>query len=127
MESHTIDLLSPQPKVCSLECRVSRVWMAINPKTKNVLHMDLIVIDEKLEEQTIYLIQNFKVLNASMTYSPVSNKLFIEFTASTVVQEIQHLNMIPHYKFAFIKVSEIDRKCEGRIILSGKVSSIILL
>ncbi|CAN1121835.1 hypothetical protein LINPERPRIM_LOCUS2412 [Linum perenne] len=107
MESQTIDLLSPQTKLWSLQVRVSRMWMTINPNTKMVLHMDLIVIDEKnndiwvqipkqfipnfkdkLQEQSIYLFQNFKVLNATMGYKFVQNKLFVEFTATTVVQEV---------------------------------------
>ncbi|CAN1188396.1 Proline transporter 2 [Linum perenne] len=120
--------------------RVSRSWTAIHAKHKYVLHKDYIFIDAKgkdiwgqipevliskfqnlLEDQKVYTIQNFKVMNAPSQFHPISNRYVIEFTASTTVEEVDNMSAIPEYKFVFIRESEIPTNLHNRLLLFGKL------
>ncbi|CAN1820071.1 hypothetical protein LINPERHAP1_LOCUS28956 [Linum perenne] len=137
MKFNSIAEVSIKPNKWALQVRISRSWLAINTKFDTVLHRDFILIDAKgndiwaqvplrlmpnfahIEEQKVYNIQHFKVLNAPKVYRPISNRYVIEFSDSTIVEENENCVSIPQYKFTFIKESEIPLKLSAfiRIVL----------
>ncbi|CAN1781942.1 Replication protein A 70 kDa DNA-binding subunit B [Linum perenne] len=118
MKIHKLDELSTQLIQPTVQVRVSHLWEAVyDGKT---LHLDMILIDDKnndiwaqmprtlekmfkskIQEQKVYIMEKFKVMPATGGYRPVQNKLIIQFTSSTVVQEIPEMRSIPKYKFSF--------------------------
>ncbi|CAN1164080.1 hypothetical protein LINPERHAP2_LOCUS25379 [Linum perenne] len=142
MKFNSIAEVSIKPNKWALQVRISRSWLAINTKFDTVLHRDFILIDAKgndiwaqvplrlmpnfahIEEQKVYNIQHFKVLNAPKVYRPISNRYVIEFSDSTIVEENENCVSIPQYKFTFIKESEIPLKLD-RVLLSDTIRYVV--
>ncbi|CAN1827835.1 Replication protein A 70 kDa DNA-binding subunit C [Linum perenne] len=70
-----------------------------------------------LEDQQVYIIQNFKVVNAPNQFRPVANRYAIEFSASTAVEKVENISAIPEYNFTFIHESEIPTNIHNRLVL----------
>ncbi|CAN1139976.1 Replication protein A 70 kDa DNA-binding subunit B [Linum perenne] len=80
---------------------------------------------EHLEEQKVYTIQNFKVMNAPRVYRPISNRYIIEFSNSTTIEESENCVSIPQFKFSFIKEAEIPLKVDHRVLLTNTIGYVV--
>ncbi|CAN0903765.1 hypothetical protein LINGRAHAP2_LOCUS22728 [Linum grandiflorum] len=115
---------------------VSRSWTAINIKYNSIMYRDFVFIDEKgnkiwaqipqrymgvfadiLGDQKVYILQNFKLINAPKTFCPCDNQWAIEFTPTTVVEEVETTTSIPQYKFNFIPAIELPKSITKRDVL----------
>ncbi|CAN1188543.1 hypothetical protein LINPERHAP2_LOCUS39390 [Linum perenne] len=94
------------------------IWVQIPPKL-------IPLFKDKVVEQKLYKFQNFRVLMTPSEYRPISNKLIIEFTASTSVEEVGDLSDIPKYMFNFIEEKDIQYRVEQRVDLFDTIGHLV--
>ncbi|CAN1317841.1 hypothetical protein LINPERPRIM_LOCUS30583, partial [Linum perenne] len=58
-------------------------------------------------------------------YRPVQNKLIIQFTSSTVVQEIPEMRSIPKYKFSFATEAYVNSHIDQSKRLTDVLGAVI--
>uniref|UniRef100_A0A3Q7EYD7 Replication protein A 70 kDa DNA-binding subunit B/D first OB fold domain-containing protein n=1 Tax=Solanum lycopersicum TaxID=4081 RepID=A0A3Q7EYD7_SOLLC len=118
------------------------MWNAINlKKNGELISMDMIFIDEKgnlmhgiirknqvnrfkdkLNESSVFIIKNFKVVESIGGYRPVQNSLKIIFLASTAIKNLsEDIVEIPLNGFEFINPDVIDSRVNNNIVLSDVV------
>ncbi|XP_015079014.1 uncharacterized protein LOC107022968 [Solanum pennellii] len=127
----------------TIRVRICRMWNAINlKKNGELISMDMIFIDEKgnlmhgiikknqvnrfkdkLNEGSVFVIKNFKVVESIGGYRPVQNSLKIIFFASTAIKNLsEDIVEIPVNGFEFINPDVIDSRVNNNIVLSELVT-----
>ncbi|XP_069150808.1 uncharacterized protein [Solanum lycopersicum] len=115
----------------TIRVRICRMWNTINlKKNGELISMDMIFIDEKgnlmhgiirknqvnrfkdkLNEGSVFIIKNFKVVESIGGYRPVQNSLKIIFFASTAIKNLsEDIVEIPVNGFEFINPDVIDSR-----------------
>ncbi|CAN1161787.1 hypothetical protein LINPERHAP2_LOCUS24130 [Linum perenne] len=140
MTDHTIDQLNSENENKIVIGRVCRKWRALNTKSCTLMHLDLILIDEKgdqihvqiprtheakyttqIQEQQVYKFTNFKMKAAEQDYKPVKNPKAIQFTSTTIVQPMTGKDHILKDKGTEIKVTIWNNVVEQyKSIMEGK-------
>nr|XP_019067320.2 uncharacterized protein LOC109119302 [Solanum lycopersicum] len=126
----------------AIRVRICRMWNAINlKKNGELIIMDMIFIDEKgnlmhgiirknqvnrfkdkLNEGSVFIIKNFKVVESIGGYRPVQNSLKIIFFASTAIKNLfEDIVEIPVNGFEFVNPNVIDSRVNNNIVLSDVV------
>ncbi|XP_015081288.1 uncharacterized protein LOC107024866 [Solanum pennellii] len=117
----------------TIRVRICRMWNAINLKKNG----ELIIMDmnlsmkrknqvnrfkDKLNEGSVFIIKNFKVVESIRGYRPVQNSLKIIFVASTAIKNLsEDIVEIPVNGFEFINPDVIDSRVNNNIVLSDVV------
>ncbi|CAL1382224.1 unnamed protein product [Linum trigynum] len=145
MEFTSIADLTTGSTNCRLQCRVSRLWVAVNINTDMVSHLDMILVDSKgndiwvqippllmdtfqplLRDQEVYIFSDFNVLFTSLTYRPIANEYIIHFSGKPTVEHVPTVPLsIPTFKFTFMKASEMKANYKKTTVLSDIVGQLM--
>ncbi|CAL4993475.1 unnamed protein product [Urochloa decumbens] len=124
-----------------VKVRVIRLWDAINPNSKELISLDMILRDEQgtmihgtikkfqvnkfrplIKEGSIYIITNFKVSMAA-DFRPIENDKMLSFLHSTKIQEIQDPEFIStiEQSFNFASIETLSERNGSRKYLSDVI------
>jgi hypothetical protein len=72
-------------------------------------------------EGNVYTITNVRAMPASPKFRPVENDMIINFSPTSIIEEIQDKEDIPKYGFNFSSIEVLSRRVGVDIYLSGMI------
>ncbi|XP_074374643.1 replication protein A 70 kDa DNA-binding subunit C-like [Apium graveolens] len=112
-----------------LKVRVTRIWETISPENGSIRGYNLILLDDDnshvhayvfsdnwkvigkdVVEGHVYRFENYTVRDTVGKLKPVSTNLCIRLLGSTIIQRVKDDGMIPHYKFEFMDLGDLEEE-----------------